>query len=218
MVMARLKLRSLALVAPPALVALALGCRAIIGIDERQYNPLNCTNYCSLIMNECTGQFLQYPDMNSCLGLCSAFAPGTLEDISGDTLGCRLGVLQNIVELTDCPTAGPGGNTICGESLCQTMCDNAAVVCPGYYDGGVPDCMKVCSKLTMCPNLYYVTGEDPYPNDSSVSCRLYHLAAASADLPDDSGMLTPSQAEHCPHVIGEMYCAADAAPCGDAGD
>jgi len=224
--MARLKLRSLALLTPPALVVLALGCRSILGIEAHEYDAvlasLNCENYCTQIMAQCAGPNTQYPDMKSCLGLCSTFTPGTPTDIEGDTIGCRLNVVMNIVENTDCPTAGPGGNGICGSSMCQTLCDQAAVVCPEDWDASVSDCLTACGELSTCPNPYSVlpdtNDEEVYPNDSSVACRLYHLSAASAGLPNTSGLETSAQAEHCPHVRGVMFCGADAGLCGDAGD
>jgi hypothetical protein len=208
MVMVLRKLRRLAVVAPPALV-LAIGCRAILGIEQHQYNPLNCTVYCDTIMTTCIGANSQYTDMDTCLGFCSALPPGTLDDDAGNTLGCRLNQAMIAQENTDCAIAGPGGDGTCG-SNCESLCTVALVNCPEDFSS-MSSCMAVCHDLLECPAPYNAVPGGTTPDDPSVECRLWHLGAASAGLPSNAGAPpeggTAAQIEHCPHVIGVEYCA-----------
>jgi hypothetical protein len=216
----------LAVLTPLGLVALALGCRSILGIEQKQFDSaladagaeagpaeLSCANYCDTIMSQCTGSNAQYPNMATCLGLCSVFPVGSLTDTNVDTLGCRINqVINNLTELsTGCSSAGPGGNNICGASLCEALCDSALVVCPDDFSSHL-DCMTECMPLGTCPLSYAVVGQ-ALPDDSSVECRIYHLSAAAADLPSDAGGDTPAQVTHCPHVMGVGYCDVDAGAC-----
>jgi hypothetical protein len=215
MVMVLRKLRALAVLTPPALVVLAVGCRAILGIETFQYDALNCNVYCETIMTNCVGASSQYTSMETCLGFCSGLPVGTLNDDAGNTLGCRLNEAKIAQENTDCASAGPGGDGKCG-SDCESLCTVVRVNCPEDFPS-YEACMDDCKHLTECPSPYNAQNIDVTPSDSSPECRLWHLGAASAGLPSDAGAPptggTPAQMEHCPHVMGTEYCALDAGPC-----
>jgi hypothetical protein len=55
-------------------------------VDARSV-MLDCPTYCSEIQTNCTGANAEYPDRGHCLGSCASFGPGTLGDMSGNTLG-----------------------------------------------------------------------------------------------------------------------------------
>src|SRR5262245_2561842 len=76
----------------------------------------NCTDYCNIIMGNCTMGNAQYSGMDQCVASCKAFKVGTAMDTSGNTLGCRqyhAGAAAGDPN-THCPHAGPGGDGMCG--------------------------------------------------------------------------------------------------------
>ena len=50
----------------------------------------------SLSGTACTGTQLQYASRDACMALCPTFPVGTLSDITGNTLGCRLKLANTI--------------------------------------------------------------------------------------------------------------------------
>ncbi|HEX7939326.1 MAG TPA: hypothetical protein VF483_10070, partial [Gemmatimonadaceae bacterium] len=101
---------------------------------------LDCPTYCSVIMTNCTGASAQYTDMAHCTGSCAAFTVGTstVNDMTGDTLGCRIyhagaagGSTANAT--LHCPHAGPGGDLL-----------SAATTAPGFCSGG-DFCTNFCA-------------------------------------------------------------------------
>lgn len=198
--------------------AIPLGCRAVLGIEDREFDPtladggadsgeseLSCSHYCDLIMSACVGaEKAQYASRDACLGLCSTFPKGSLSDTSGNTLGCRIGAAKSAVEPADCAAAGPGGNDVCG-SNCESFCTSALVVCPQDF-ATKEECLSVCDGLPSC-GTFSVDGGTP--NNPSLQCRLFHVTSASIGQPS-SGVMTQAQTTHCPHVAGQNECVVDA--------
>lgn len=84
---------------------------------------LSCAAYCATIGANCAGADAQYGNNDTCLATCAAFPPGTLADVSGNTLGCRnyhAGAAAQDAS-THCVHAGPGGDGICGGN-CESFC------------------------------------------------------------------------------------------------
>ena len=91
---------------------------------------LDCTSYCTTITGACTAANLQYSDMATCVASCAHFPVGTLADMGGDTLGCRL-YHANAAKTdpgTHCVHAGPGGGGVCGMP-CMGFCDLVVAEC-----------------------------------------------------------------------------------------
>jgi hypothetical protein len=214
-----------------AALAFFAGCRDILGIEEKTFDSslagsggggaggtggsapaLSCESYCNLLQETCVGNNLQFSSIDACIGLCSTFPVGTLDDKSGHTLGCRIHVLETskaMIESSDCAAAGPGGNGVCG-SNCESYCISMQTVCPASYESGEL-CHDACQPLIECGD-YYV---DPNitPDNPSVQCRLYHLSAAAINLLGATpGEQTDSQIKHCPHADGTTECIAVADP------
>ena len=187
-----------------AALALIAGCRQILSIEERELDPLSCEAYCERIEHDCTAGRRQFSSVQACMGLCSVYPLGTLEDKTGHTLACRINALEaaeGAIEDSDCAEAGPGGNGVCGD-LCESFCTTAFKVCPQTFEG-VMECKTACADLITC-GLYSVD-PDVTPNDPSLNCRLYHVSAAAINLLSaEGGTLTDSQLKHCPHAAGEM--------------
>jgi hypothetical protein len=187
----------------------ALGCRAVLGIEDRGDDALTCDAYCTAIAKACTGDKLQYESNDACMKLCATFPVGTTSDMSGNTLGCRLNEANALNQTGDgvCAAAGPGGDGICG-SNCESFCTSVAVICPGDFKSQA-ECRLACARIpdAQCPAFFVVP--DVIPNVDSIQCRIYHLSAA-----------TINPMEHCPHTLGVDLCvpvADGGVPCTDAG-
>jgi hypothetical protein len=178
-----------------ALVAafVPLGCRQILGIQDDGSDALTCEAYCSVIAQACTGDETQYDSTDACMGLCKTFPVGTLDDMSGDTLGCRINQANTILQAHDgvCAAAGPPGAGICGTD-CDSFCNGVAQVCPNDFKTQIA-CKAACLLIpdAQCPS-FFVNTSAPPPDYDSLECRFYHLTAATLD-----------PTEHCPHTLGE---------------
>lgn len=197
--------------------ALFAGCRQVLSFEERTFDPtladagtdLTCDAYCTLIQELCTGGRLQFSSVDACLGLCSSFPEGTLDDEGGNTLGCRIHRLETakaMIEDSDCAAAGPGGDGVCGDN-CVSLCASMATVCPSSFES-TGDCEADCAQLADCGP--YAVDTAVTPDDSTVQCRLYHVSAAAINFGGTPGELTPSQTTHCPHADGTTECIIEA--------
>jgi hypothetical protein len=143
---------------------------------------------------------------------CSTYPAGTLEDESGNTLGCRIHVLETskaMIELSDCAAAGPGGNGVCGQN-CDAFCESMVTVCPEGFES-VGDCLALCETLIECGT--YSVDPGVTPDNPSIQCRLYHLSAAAVNiLGATPGEQTSAQQKHCPHAQGDTECIVVADP------
>lgn len=160
------------------------------GGDDGGATPtLDCATYCATIRANCTGANEQYAppgETDDCLATCEAFAePGTLEDTSGNTLGCRIYHATAAASDADmhCGHAGPLGGGVCG-TPCEGFCDLVDDLCDGAYTmGGAGRCSTLCAAY---PEGDYSTAST---SGNTLACRMYHLTVAS-NLPDP----------HCDHV------------------
>jgi hypothetical protein len=191
-----------------ALAALTLGagaCNAVLGIDERTYDPATagdagagggslCDSYCAAAQSVCTGDTAIYGNAAVCLATCAKMVPGTMADTTGNTVGCRLHQLEAAQEehkpAQYCPAAGPGGDGACG-SDCDGYCELMLGICPQVFDNAT-ECQAACKAVPRLP---------PYTAnialENSIECRLYHLTNASLD-----------PGTHCPHAAGQTKCVA----------
>lgn len=194
---------SIALAAVPALAP--LGCRNALGIQELGSDQLTCDAYCDAVQTACGSNLPQYESRTACLALCRTFPVGTVDDTSGNTLGCRLRV-ANLISSTgegDCAAAGPGGAGQCGAD-CDSFCASAAIVCPTDF-ASEDDCKQQCQAIPSCGPYHVVANQTP--DVYSVQCRLFHVTSAALD-----------PTTHCPHVKGVDLCTTTSAMCPtDAG-
>jgi hypothetical protein len=158
---------------------------------------LDCTSYCTEVMADCTGANEQYKDMAGCMGVCASFPAGTIADMSGDTLGCRLyhgGVPSKTMPDMHCSHAGPLGGPgdpatagPCGDS-CEAFCNAAVKVCPAAWTDAAA-CKTDCATFAKDATPYSTA--DTGKND--IGCRMYHLSVASSS--------TANAMTHCPHIV-----------------
>ncbi len=154
-----------------------------------------CTEYCQHVQEVCGDAGLpnaQYANLASCVLFCSVagqLAPGTGDDVEGNTVGCR-DHWATQAELTGdaatfCPMAGPSGGGVCG-GWCDNYCHLALASCTGdnalYADEAA--CQAACAALPASGPAGATTGD-------TVQCRLHYLELAGMDG-------ETSAAQHCP--------------------
>ncbi len=166
-----------------------------------------CPEYCSTITQYCTGDVLQYKDMEQCLKICTMLPPGELGLPDADTVSCRLKYAGKAryaggTELAAyCRQAGPGGDGRCGGN-CEGFCDIAGETCTSettapYYYASRAACLSTCGGL---PDLDFTYGNRDAVDGNSVECRLFHVMSAAMADPE----------EHCAHALGITLCEAPA--------
>jgi hypothetical protein len=160
-----------------------------------------CADLCAQVTATCAGAAAPFASEPACLAYCETFAalpPGSFQDTSGPTIGCRLHAAQVAsYDPSACAAAGATGDGVCG-SLCQNYCQLSEQICseqPSAYPTS-DDCQIACSLMPTDG------APDTYDGDS-VQCRINHLVAAAADPP-------ASQVTHCPHTSegGGGVCVA----------
>lgn len=178
------------------------------GMGEESNASPECQEYCQNIAETCTeaSGFLQYRTNTVCLTYCELFELGDPANPTGNNLACRRSELSDAVatgELAQhCPTAGPGGNGVCGDN-CTGFCTAMVSKC-----GPLPDyrryadesaCLAECRGVPVLDSVYNTSVED----GDNFQCRLYHVTAAT---------LRPGA--HCPHASGEIFCLDEEADAG----
>ena len=147
-------------------------------------NP-DCASYCTAIMTNCTAGNSQYSSAADCMNSCSKFMLGTLNQMTTNTVGCRLYHAQAAATgaTLHCPHAGPGGDATCG-TICEGYCTIAVAVCPTQA-GNMQTCMTDCAGYGNAAGKY----NSAIQSGDTKECRLYHATAAST-----------APGAHCPHV------------------
>jgi hypothetical protein len=156
---------------------------------------LDCDAYCTAVMAACTGANQQYSGPARCQNACATFDAGTLEDMTGNTLGCRLhhALAAQADAGAECEAAGPGGAGVCG-SDCDGFCQLVLTYCvgPEQVFANLSTCEGACASFhTTAP--YSVT-DTTIQTRTQVACLLYHAQEATT-VPMD-------------------HCLADLAPMG----
>ena len=214
----------LAFAAPVGSIATLDACNAVLGIERATLlvdeggdaggigadstDPLTCSNYCTAIMQNCTGSNLEYLSNDVCLTMCGymtkgQFYPQSTEPDNVDSLGCRLWHANTAAmhPETHCRHAGPLGSDLCG-GPCNPFCSLDWHYCTddkgiGVYEGQVMGCESVCSGDA---GFDYVKDSGDLVDPSSgamiemgntLNCRLWHLETA-IDKNDPT--------THCPHT------------------
>lgn len=189
--------RALACASTFLLLALVAGCANIIDLEERTLGGGgSCEAYCTQAQELCPGLF--YQDDMGCRGVCAAYAPGDSNDPVGNTLACRMKVLQNAATFRVeanlyCPGAGTSGVSVVEGNSCGTLCD-------GYCDlyktvcGEIPDCKNKCQLLPDRPGLPAMM--DFSSGADTVQCRLAHVTAAATAK---QLQMEPMRVLHCGH-------------------
>ncbi|MFZ5893107.1 MAG: hypothetical protein ACOY0T_18760 [Myxococcota bacterium] len=167
--------------------------------------PSLCEEYCNTVTQYCTGENLQYADLEQCLRVCEFFPQGVVGEPDGHSVACRLKYAGKAryaggTELAAyCRQGGPGGDGRCG-SNCQGFCDITQATCnqgetAPYFYPSRQACENSCATL---PDIPFVYGSKSSADGNSVQCRLFHVMSAA--------MADPG--EHCAHVLGVTLCEA----------
>jgi hypothetical protein len=150
-------------------------------------------------MTNCTGEYVQYPDAETCRQVCARLPEGTDGDTKVNTVGCRTRQARAaaIEPFTHCKFAGPGANGECG-SNCEAFCGLMQTICTEatseYFYANEADCLDDCSGLLDLGD-YSAADDLKYFEGDHVQCRLFHVGAS---------VLEPGY--HCEHSIGGTPC------------
>jgi hypothetical protein len=199
------------------------GCNSVLGIERATLEAdaggdaagtvegaasLTCSNYCAVMMQNCTGEYLEYLSNDVCMTMCMYLPIGqyySLDDEPDnvDTLGCRLWHAHSAALHPEvhCRHAGPLGADLCG-GPCGPFCSLDWNYCTDdndipVYDGQVTGCEGVCESDGGLPYVEADSGDMVGPSGAMIetgdtlNCRLWHLETAiSLDMPET----------HCPHT------------------
>lgn len=185
-----------------------------------------CEEYCDAVLASCVGSSQLYTDRPQCLAVCNALPPGTPGARSGNSVACRLSLVNGPgFEANSCSDVGPVSRGQCGSS-CQAFCALRRAGCsaadatnlelaPNGY------CELACEQLTNSGS-YSVAmagGVPAYEGADTLQCRLGHLVTALANpelSPDEcaaSSIVPPNQLVPCQDAIDislardrETYC------------
>jgi len=158
---------------------------------------LDCTSYCTAIQANCTDANAQYADPAHCLAACTSFARdlSTVNDTSGNTLGCRIhyafAASNAAAAAADCAYAGPAGDLLTaavpafcsGGNACASFCALEVQACgsvqaplpgdpqdarnnPLYQYQNVAICINACASFDKT-HVY-----SPQARGDSLACRL----------------------------------------------
>ena len=158
---------------------------------------LDCTSYCGAIQANCTGANTQYKDTAHCLAACTSFATATstVNDTSGNTLGCRIhyafDASNPAVAEADCSHAGPAGDLLTaavpafcsGGNICTSFCALEVQACgsvqaplPGDPIDGLNNPLfqyqNVTNCINTCPAFDKTHAYSPLARGDSLACRL----------------------------------------------
>ena len=163
---------------------------------------LDCASYCTQVAANCKDTNAQWPDDASCQAGCKTFAAGTLADMAGNTLGCRLyhsGDPAKGAAAMHCPHAGitagdpdatatgAGKDGPCGDGV-EAFCKLAVATCPAVW----ADVAKCTTDAKTFKGSAATFGGMTDTDKDTFACRSYHLTVAAKS--------TESAAMHCPHI------------------
>jgi hypothetical protein len=184
-------------------------------IEAREYSAQleDCWDYCNRVEARCTGPNAVYESREVCEATCMKMEyGGEIGDTTTNTLACRLNLLQQGIEGTQCKQVGPGSAGECGNN-CQALCALRKKVCAGVSStteqsdiNDTDKCEEECSALWDRDALD-AAGTDL--GGDTVQCRLVYASRAA---------LSPEEAaKHCEHsqirpTPGENV---ETAPCSD---
>jgi hypothetical protein len=164
---------------------LALGAGLELGgclIEERPFDEqgVSCSAYCTAIQSKCSGDEAVYQNEGECRAVCEQMPLGHVGDESGNTVYCRLDLLQSgaFEGGPDCPAVGPGGNGVCGTN-CDAFCSLRERAC-GAIDPNDPDVSRPGFCEASCPGLADsgTFSVSTAANTDTLQCRLTHLSRA----------------------------------------
>lgn len=177
------------------------------GMGGEPQVPLTpCEEYCTAVIENCSGEFAVYSSYESCLSVCAFMPVGQPGDEGVDSVHCRLAAVRAAPNeaFFYCPAAGPGGDGYCG-SNCEGLCGLAGSVCEGSrlsddraiteLPSRLASCMNACANVPDVGEYTIDTAAGLY-RGNHVQCRLYHISAAAVEDPDT----------HCFHALGDDPC------------
>ncbi|WP_437675711.1 hypothetical protein [Sorangium sp. So ce131] len=152
-----------------------------------------CEEYCQLVMAACQGDHAVYESTAQCLAVCEALPPGSTDQRTENTVGCRKSHAYSALldPVTHCTHAGPGGDGHCGSSAapetgstgdCTAYCTLLEAACKMAFDydfADLAECELACSGLEGAgPETGYAVVS---AEQTALDCRLLHVSRAFVD-------------------------------------
>lgn len=217
----RLSHLSAALVGKPAARAECINTRTVLEPDAQcrddgSYAPADeCTNYCTLVMDSCSGEYQVYDSQEQCQAVCSTFVTGQNGDVDQNTMHCRKYHAGPEAAGRDpashCIHAGPTGDGHCGAANtgnCISYCTLLEQACGDGFArvyGAQPACIDECGRVLPDVRLDGLrNGSPPYSVASAqqiedqpfptLACRVLHAARA---------MMSPNDPAECAAALAE---------------
>jgi len=174
---------------------------------------LDCTSYCGAIQSNCTGANSQYKDTAHCLAACTSFATATstVNDTSGNTLGCRIHYAfeasNPAVAEAECAYAGPAGDLLTaavpafcsGGNICASPCALEVQAC-GSVQAPLPgnpidalqnplwQYLNVSQCIDNCATFDKTHAYSPLAVGDSLACRLAQTIDAAVNVSPNAVM------------------------------
>lgn len=163
-----------------------------VAADSASNSP-SCASYCAAVTASCKDVNAQYKSVEDCMTYCSVqskIPAGSLKDIAGNTLGCRLyhaTVAGQSAENAPkhCPHAGKSGGNTCG-TWCENFCSLSKANCASELFPFKDDA-ECASKCAAVP----ATGVINATAGNNVQCLIYHAGVAGTDA--------NTAKDHCGH-------------------
>ena len=157
-----------------------------------------CTGYCTTIQMNCAAStdggvsVGQYPNADSCNGVCAAFVQGDAGAVAGNSKECRNyhAGASPADKTLHCPHAGPAGDGVCGASNCESFCIIAQSICTGANSAFADNaaCMTACNAFPQATAHYNSSST----SGNTFACRMYHLSVAASSAANAT--------THCGHI------------------
>lgn len=141
----------------------------------------DCETYCTAILENCLpSQVLQYTSKKQCLAMCKQFPVGTLDDTTGNTLGCRLHYANLAAADSNCYAAGPLGVGKCGTN-CDGYCSQMTGLCPTEFTTPAA-CQASCKNLSGASSTSFSAptySADCWKSGDTLPARMYEVGLRS---------------------------------------
>jgi hypothetical protein len=223
------------------------GCNAVLGIGDAQLepdagaatvepdsgemilaDPLTCDNYCTVIGQNCQGEFQEYlPGIDGGNDLCEQicqiylaplsqnsypyYSSAGTEPPNENSLGCRLwhahaaGIASTGGPATHCRHAGPLGSTLCGGPIAPfcgldwTFCtDDHGIF---VYDGGTSSACQDTLGGVLAANPGFYEDQDSGDINDPLSMEIQSGNTLNCRLWHlETGMREGDPVDHCPHT------------------
>ena len=136
---------------------------------------LDCDSFCGLVLENCSEDNEVYDSSESCMSSCESWAVGSATDVTGDTLGCRMGYAKGSQSnpANDCSKTAADGGGVCvegtGAPTCTEYCNKVMSACTdnSVQYNSAAECLDFCKETGA-----WEVGERGDDEGNTISCRI----------------------------------------------